>query len=110
ANAITAKFNNFNADVTADQKKAALDALKATMTEVVAGSTAEDFQERIDTFAGNYQNRVAQVFTTKDDDQLDASEATASTVFSGNVNLIDPAKGTIQSGDSVTGNSNYTDT
>ncbi|MDO2408446.1 beta strand repeat-containing protein, partial [Campylobacter magnus] len=28
----------------------------------------------------------------------------------GNVNLIDPAKGTIQSGDSVTGNSNYTDT
>ena len=110
ANAITAKFNNFNADVAADQKKAALDELKATMTEVVAGSTAEDFQERIDTFAGNYQNRVAQVFTTKDDDQLDASEATASTVFSGNVNLIDPAKGTIQSGDSVTGNSNYTDT
>lgn len=80
------------------------------MTEVVAGSTAEDFQERIDTFAGNYQNKVAQVFTTKDNDQLDASEATASTVFSGNVNLIDPAKGTIQSGDSVTGNSNYTDT
>ncbi|MDO2410110.1 DUF4214 domain-containing protein [Campylobacter magnus] len=110
ANAITAKFNNFNADVAADQKKAALDELKATMTEVVAGSTAEDFQERIDTFAGNYQNRVAQVFTTKDNDQLDASEATASTVFSGNVNLIDPAKGTIQSGDSVTGNSNYTDT
>ena len=110
ANAITAKFNNFNADVTADQKKAALDALKATMTEVVAGSTAEDFQERIDTFAGNYQNRVAQVFTTKDDDQLDASEATASTVFSGNVNLIDPAKGTIQTTDSVAGNSNYTDT
>ena len=110
ANAITAKFNNFNADVTADQKKAALDELKATMTEVVAGSTAEDFQERIDTFAGNYQNRVAQVFTTKDDDQLDASEATASTVFSGNVNLIDPAKGTIQKADSVTGNSNYTDT
>ncbi|MDO2408018.1 beta strand repeat-containing protein, partial [Campylobacter magnus] len=110
ANAITAKFNNFNADVTADQKKAALNELKATMTEVVAGSTTEDFQERIDTFAGNYQNRVAQVFTTKDDDQLDASEATASTVFSGNVNLIDPAKGTIQSGDSVTGNSNYTDT
>ena len=110
ANAITAKFNNFNADVTADQKKAALDELKATMTEVVAGSTAEDFQERIDTFAGNYQNRVAQVFTTKDDDQLDASEATASTVFSGNVNLIDPAKGTIQTTDSVAGNSNYTDT
>ena len=110
ANAITAKFNNFNADVTADQKKAALDALKATMTEVVAGSTAEDFQERIDTFAGNYQNRVAQVFTTKDDDQLDSSEATASTVFSGNVNLIDPAKGTIQTTDSVAGNSNYTDT
>ena len=110
ANAITAKFNNFNADVTADQKKAALDALKATMTEVVAGSTAEDFQERIDTFAGNYQNRVAQAFTTKDDDQLDSSEATASTVFSGNVNLIDPAKGTIQKTDSVAGNSNYTDT
>ena len=110
ANAITAKFNNFNADVTADQKKAALDALKATMTEVVAGSTAEDFQERIDTFAGNYQNRVAQVFTTKDDDQLDASEATASTVFSGNVNLIDSTKGTIQTTDSVAGNSNYTDT
>ena len=110
ANAITAKFNNFNADVTADQKKAALDELKATMTEVVAGSTAEDFQERIDTFAGNYQNRVAQVFTTKDDDQLDASEATASTVFSGNVNLIDSTKGTIQTTDSVTGNSNYTDT
>ena len=110
ANAITAKFNNFNADVTADQKKAALDALKATMTEVVAGSTAEDFQERIDTFAGNYQNRVAQVFTTKDDDQLDASEATASTVFSGNVNLVDSTKGTIQTTDSVAGNSNYTDT
>ena len=110
ANAITAKFNNFNADVTADQKKAALDALKATMTEVVAGSTAEDFQERIDTFAGNYQNKVAQVFTTKDDDQLDASEATASTVFSGNVNLVDSTKGTIQTTDSVAGNSNYTDT
>ena len=110
ANAITAKFNNFNADVTADEKKAALEALKTTMTEVVAGSTAEDFQERIDTFAGNYQNKVAQVFTTKDDDQLDASEATASTVFSGNVNLIDPAKGTIQTTDSVAGNSNYTDT
>ena len=110
ANAITAKFNNFNADVAADQKKAALDELKATMTEVVAGSTAEDFQERIDTFAGNYQNRVAQVFTTKDDDQLDASEATASTVFSGNVNLIDSTKGTIQTTDSVAGNSNYTDT
>ena len=110
ANAITAKFNNFNADVTADQKKAALDALKATMTEVVAGSTAEDFQERIDTFAGNYQNRVAQVFTTKDDDQLDSSEATASTVFSGNVNLVDSTKGTIQTTDSVAGNSNYTDT
>ncbi|MDD0847317.1 DUF4214 domain-containing protein [Campylobacter sp. 46490-21] len=114
ANAITAKFNNFNADVTADQKKAALDALKATMTEVVAGSTAEDFQERIDTFAGNYQNRVAQVFTKPTDDKptdsLDSSEATASTVFSGNVNLINPENGTIQRGDSVAGNSNYTDT
>ena len=110
ANAITAKFNNFNADVAADQKKAALDELKATMTEVVAGSTAEDFQERIDTFAGNYQNRVAQVFTTKDDDQLDASEATASTVFSGNVNLIDSTKGTIQTTDKVSGNTDFDDT
>ncbi|MCI7550220.1 MAG: DUF4214 domain-containing protein [Campylobacter sp.] len=114
ADAITAKFKDFNADVTADQKKAALEQLKATMTEVVAGSTAEDFQERIDIFAGNFQNRVAQVFTTptndKPTDSLDASEATAATVFSGNVNLIDSTKGTIQRDDSVAGNSNYADT
>ena len=107
ANEITAKFNDFNADVTADEKKAALDALKTTMTEVVAGSTAEDFQEKIDIFAGNYQNRVAQVFTTKNDDQLDASESTAATTFSGTINISDSEKSTIESGDTATGNPNF---
>ena len=107
ANEITAKFNDFNADVTADVKKAALDALKTTMTEVVAGSTAEDFQEKIDTFAGNYQNRVAQVFTTKNDDQLDASESTAATTFSGTINISDSEKSTIESGDTATGNPDF---
>ena len=107
ANEITAKFNDFNADVTADEKKAALDALKTTMTEVVAGSTAEDFQEKIDTFAGNYQNRVAQVFTTKNDDQLDASESTAATTFSGTINISDSEKSTIESGDTATGNPDF---
>ncbi|MDY3776174.1 MAG: hypothetical protein SOZ73_02985, partial [Campylobacter sp.] len=91
----------------ADEKKAALDALKTTMTEVVAGSTAEDFQEKIDIFAGNYQNRVPQVFTTKNDDQLDASESTAATTFSGTINISDSEKSTIESGDTATGNPDF---
>ena len=110
ADAFSAKFSAFNADVTADEKKAALDALKAMMEGVVAGSTVEDVQEEINQIAGNYQNRTSQVFTKANDDDLDASEATAATTFRGTVNLIDPAKGTIQDTDKVTGNTDFDDT
>ncbi|MDO2408149.1 hypothetical protein, partial [Campylobacter magnus] len=106
ANAITAKFNNFNADVTADQKKAALDALKATMTEVVAGSTVEEFQDTINQFKGQNQDRKTDVFT-KGEDDLDASESTAATTFRGTINISDSEKSTIQAGDTATGNSEY---
>ena len=110
ADAFSAKFSAFNADVTADEKKAALDALKAMMDGVVAGSTVEDVQEEINQIAGNYQNRTSQVFTKANDDDLDASEATAATTFRGTVNLIDPAKGTIQTTDKVSGNTDFDDT
>ena len=110
ADAFSAKFSAFNADVTADEKKAALDALKAMMEGVVAGSTVEDVQEEINQIAGNYQNRTSQVFTKANDDDLDASESTAATTFRGTVNLIDPAKGTIQDTDKVTGNTDFDDT
>ena len=110
ADAFSAKFSAFNADVTADEKKAALDALKAMMEGVVAGSTVEDVQEEINQIAGNYQNRTSQVFTKANDDDLDASEATAATTFRGTVNLIDAAKGTIQTTDKVSGNTDFDDT
>ena len=109
ADAFSAKFSAFSSNVTADEKKAALDQLKAMMEGVVAGSTVEDVQEEINQIAGNYQNRTSQVFTKADDD-LDASEATAATTFRGTVNLIDPAKGTIQDTDKVTGNTDFDDT
>ena len=110
ADAFSAKFSAFNADVTADEKKAALDALKAMMEGVVAGSTVEDVQEEIDLIAGNYQNRTSQVFTKANDDDLDASEATAATTFRGTVNLVDSTKGTIQTTDKVSGNTDFDDT
>ena len=110
ADAFSAKFSAFNADVTADEKKAALDALKAMMEGVVAGSTVEDVQEEINQIAGNYQNRTSQVFTKANDDDLDASEATAATTFRGTVNLVDSTKGTIQTTDKVSGNTDFDDT
>ena len=110
ADAFSAKFSAFSTNVTADEKKAALDQLKVMMEGVVAGSTVEDVQEEIDLIAGNYQNRTSQVFTKANDDDLDASEATAATTFRGTVNLIDPAKGTIQDTDKVTGNTDFDDT
>ena len=110
ADAFSAKFSAFNADVTADEKKAALDALKAMMEGVVAGSTVEDVQEEINQIAGNYQNRTSQVFTKANDDDLDASESTAATTFRGTVNLVDSTKGTIQTTDKVSGNTDFDDT
>ena len=110
ADAFSAKFSAFSTNVTADEKKAALDQLKVMMEGVVAGSTVEDVQEEIDLIAGNYQNRTSQVFTKANDDDLDASEATAATTFRGTVNLIDAEKGTIQTTDKVSGNTDFDDT
>ncbi|MDD0855911.1 DUF4214 domain-containing protein [Campylobacter magnus] len=110
ADAFSAKFSAFSSNVTADEKKAALDQLKLMMEGVVAGSTVEDVQEEIDLIAGNYQNRTSQVFTKANDDDLDASEATAATTFRGTVNLIDAEKGTIQTTDKVSGNTDFDDT
>ena len=110
ADAFSAKFSAFSSNVTADEKKAALDQLKLMMEGVVAGSTVEDVQEEINQIAGNYQNRTSQVFTKANDDDLDASEATAATTFRGTVNLIDAEKGTIQTTDKVSGNTDFDDT
>ena len=110
ADAFSAKFSAFSTNVTADEKKAALDQLKVMMEGVVAGSTVEDVQEEIDLIAGNYQNRTSQVFTKANDDDLDASEATAATTFRGTVNLVDSTKGTIQTTDKVSGNTDFDDT
>ena len=106
ADAYTAAFKDFGKDVTADEKKAALDALKTTMTEVVAGSTVEEFQDAINQFKGQNQDRKTDVFT-KGEDDLDASESTAATTFRGTINISDSDKSTIESGDAATGNSEY---
>ena len=106
ADAFSAAFKDFGKDVTADEKKAALDALKTTMTEVVAGSTVEEFQDAINQFKGQNQDRKTDVFT-KGEDDLDASESTAATTFRGTINISNPDKSTIESGDTATGNSEY---
>ncbi|MDO2408015.1 DUF4214 domain-containing protein [Campylobacter magnus] len=106
ADAFSAAFKDFGKDVTADEKKAALDTLKTTMTEVVAGSTVEEFQDTINQFKGQNQDRKTDVFT-KGEDDLDASESTAATTFRGTINISNPDKSTIESGDAATGNSEY---
>lgn len=76
------------------------------MTEVVAGSTVEEFQDAINQFKGQNQDRKTDVFT-KGEDDLDASESTAATTFRGTINISDSEKSTIESGDTATGNSEY---
>ena len=106
ADAYTAAFNDFGKDVTADEKKAAYAQLVEQMKEVVAGSTVEEFQDTINQFKGQNQDRKTDVFT-KGEDDLDASESTAATTFRGTINISDSEKSTIESGDAATGNSEY---
>ena len=106
ADAYTAAFNDFGKDVTADEKKAAYAQLVEQMKEVVAGSTVEEFQDAINQFKGQNQDRKTDVFT-KGEDDLDASESTAATTFRGTINISNPDKSTIESGDTATGNSEY---
>ncbi|MCI7447362.1 DUF4214 domain-containing protein [Campylobacter sp.] len=106
ADAYSAAFNDFGKDVTADEKKAAYAQLVEQMKEVVAGSTVEEFQDAINQFKGQNQDRKTDVFT-KGEDDLDASESTAATTFRGTINISNPDKSTIESGDAATGNSEY---
>ena len=106
ADAYSAAFNDFGKDVTADEKKAAYAQLVEQMKEVVAGSTVEEFQDTINQFKGQNQDRKTDVFT-KGEDDLDASESTAATTFRGTINISDSEKSTIESGDTATGNSEY---
>ena len=106
ADAYTAAFKDFGKDVTADEKKAAYAQLVEQMKEVVAGSTVEEFQDAINQFKGQNQDRKTDVFT-KGEDDLDASESTAATTFRGTINISDSDKSTIESGDAATGNSEY---
>ena len=106
ADAYSAAFKDFGKDVTADEKKAAYAQLVEQMKEVVAGSTVEEFQDAINQFKGQNQDRKTDVFT-KGEDDLDASESTAATTFRGTINISDSEKSTIESGDTATGNSEY---
>ena len=106
ADAYSAAFKDFGKDVTADEKKAAYAQLVEQMKEVVAGSTVEEFQDAINQFKGQNQDRKTDVFT-KGEDDLDASESTAATTFRGTINISNPDKSTIESGDAATGNSEY---
>ena len=106
ADAYTAAFKDFGKDVTADEKKAAYAQLVEQMKEVVAGSTVEEFQDAINQFKGQNQDRKTDVFT-KGEDDLDASESTAATTFRGTINISDVKKSTIQAGDAATGNSDF---
>ena len=106
ADAYSAAFKDFGKDVTADEKKAAYAQLVEQMKEVVAGSTVEEFQDAINQFKGQNQDRKTDVFT-KGEDDLDASESTAATTFRGTINISNSDKSTIESGDTATGNSEY---
>ena len=107
ADAYSAAFKDFGKDVTADEKKAAYAQLVEQMKEVVAGSTVEEFQDAINQFKGQNQDRKTDVFTKAEDDDLDASESTAATTFRGTINISDGKKSTIQAGDTATGNSDF---
>ena len=113
ADNFTANFKDFNALVTANEKAEQLKNLVTMMNGVNKDSQVDQYTEEITKVGNEYQNIAAVQFTKADDDDLGIdpetgeSNLTTAANFTGTINITDETLGTIQQGDSATGNANY---
>ena len=113
ADNFTANFKDFGTLITANEKTKVLNNLVTMMNGVNKDSQVDQYVEEITKVGNEYQNIAAVQFTKADDDDLGIdpetgeSNLTTAANFTGTINITDETLGTIQQGDSATGNANY---